>query len=49
MDERVEWVLGWMLLVALLVVVVAVCLMPPRYSDGREAEAVARRMYEGGE
>jgi len=46
MDRHNEALMGWMFLILWLVVVVLWCLLPPRYSDGRLAEVVAREMYD---
>jgi hypothetical protein len=48
MNEREGAVMGWMMLVLWLVVVTLWCLLPPRYSDGRLADVVAREMYDAG-
>ena len=41
-------VFGCLLVVVVAVLVVVLCLMPPRYSDGRLVEEVAREMYDAG-
>ena len=46
MDRYNEALMGWMFLVMWLIVIVLWCLLPPRYSDGRLAEVVAREMYD---
>ena len=46
MDRHNEALIGWMFLVLWLIVIVLWCLLPPRYSDGRLAEDVAREMYD---
>ena len=46
MDRHNEALMGWMFLILWLLVVVLWCLLPPRYSDGRLAEVVAREMYD---
>jgi len=48
MDKHEEALMGWMFLLLWLVVIVLWCLLPPRYSDGRLAEVVAREMYDAG-
>ena len=48
MDRYNEALMGWMFLILWLLVVVLWCLLPPRYSDGRLAEVVAREMYDAG-
>jgi len=48
MDKHNEALMGWMFLILWLLIVVLWCLMPPRYSDGRLAEVVAREMYDAG-
>ena len=46
MDRYNEALMGWMFLLLWLIVIVLWCLLPPRYSDGRLAEVVAREMYD---
>ena len=46
MDRYNEALISWMFLILWLLVVVLWCLLPPRYSDGRLAEVVAREMYD---
>ena len=48
MDKHEEALMGWMFLLLWLIVIVLWCLLPPRYSDGRLAEVVAREMYDAG-
>ena len=48
MDKREEALIGWMFFLLWLIVILLWCLLPPRYSDGRLAEVVAREMYEAG-
>jgi len=48
MDRYNEALMGWMFLLLWLIVIVLWCLLPPRYSDGRLAEVVAREMYDAG-
>ena len=48
MNRYNEALMGWMFLILWLLVVVLWCLLPPRYSDGRLAEVVAREMYNAG-
>jgi len=45
MDRHNEALMGWMFLVLWLIVIALWCLLPPRYSDGRLVEVVAREMY----
>jgi len=46
MDRYNEALMGWMFFLLWLIVIVLWCLLPPRYSDGRLAEVVAREMYD---
>jgi hypothetical protein len=46
MERRSEALVCWMLLIAGLIAVASWCLLPPRHSDGRLADAVAREMYD---
>jgi hypothetical protein len=48
MDRRDELLMGWIFLILWLIIVVLWCLLPPRYSDGRLAEDIAREMYDAG-
>jgi hypothetical protein len=48
MDKREEALMGWMFFSLCLILAVLWCLLPPRYSDGRLAEVVAREMYDAG-
>jgi len=46
MDRYNEALISWMFLILWLLVIASWCLLPPRYSDGRLAEVVAREMYD---
>ena len=46
MNKREEALMGWLFFLLWLIVIVLWCLLPPRYSDGRLAEVVAREMYD---
>jgi hypothetical protein len=48
MDElnREEAVMGYAMLVIALILIVWLCLIPSRHSDGRIPEDVAREMYD---
>jgi len=43
--NREEALMGYAMLVIALILIVWLCLIPSRYSDGRIPEQVAREMY----
>lgn len=47
MDDlsREEAAMGYLMLIIALILIVWLCLIPSRYSDGRTPEQVAREMY----
>ena len=49
MEARwIDRLFGCLFVVFAVVLVVLICVMPPRYSDGRLAEEAAREMYDAG-
>jgi len=46
--NREEAVMGYAMLVVALILIIWLCLIPSRHSDGRIPEDVAREMYDAG-
>ena len=46
--NREEAVMGYAMLVIALILIIWLCLIPSRHSDGRIPEDVAREMYDAG-
>jgi len=46
--NREEALMGYAMLVVALILIIWLCLIPSRHSDGRIPEDVAREMYDAG-